>query len=111
MDNNYISHVLAGFSTASSCAVYSLLEKGATGFYKILSHVLPSSVSFSESESQLREEGKAEDLNLLCALLPGSVPGWVPSVGLGPSSPAWPHERLADTRPSLAFGEHEDWRR
>lgn len=70
--------------------------------------VLPSSVSFSESESQLKEEGKAEDLNLLCALLPWFALDWGPSLCLERSSPVRPHKHLADIRPSLRFGEHED---
>lgn len=79
----------------------------------MLDHVLPSScVSRSESESQLREEGKAEDLNLLCAFLPGCALGCVPSACAEASSPsAWPHGHLADISPSPTFGEHEDYGR
>lgn len=82
----------------------------ATGLRKTGFEVLPSSVSLSESESQLREEGKAEDLNFLCALLPGSPPGWWPSVSSGPLSLVRPHEYLADIWPCLTSGEHEDWK-
>lgn len=84
---NFLLSILEPFSSCNKCQTDNKA-------------MLPSSVSFSESESQFREEGKAEDLTLLCALLPGSVP----SVCAALSSPGPPHEHLADIGSS--FGEH-----